>query len=152
MSSIALKPLAPGVLQGQVASGRDAPLRNGQRRQAAAEVRPFGAGRHINCNALSSRPTHPDLQRAVASSQDLHRTILRPITSAAMHFADRSEAFSIVVGAKVFVCDNLALSGDVIAIRRKHTAGFDLNATPVMSPRRSALHQRVRRETPAACG
>ncbi len=41
---------------------------------------------------------------------------------------DRSEAFSIVVGAKVFVCDNLALSGDVIAIRRKHTAGFDLNA------------------------
>ena len=41
---------------------------------------------------------------------------------------DRSEALSIVVGAKVFVCDNLALSGDVIAIRRKHTAGFDLNA------------------------
>jgi hypothetical protein len=41
---------------------------------------------------------------------------------------DRSEALSIVVGARVFVCDNLALSGDVIAIRRKHTAGFDLNA------------------------
>jgi len=41
---------------------------------------------------------------------------------------DRSEALSIVVGAKVFVCDNLMLSGDVIAIRRKHTAGFDLNA------------------------
>src|SRR5262249_36302092 len=41
---------------------------------------------------------------------------------------DRSEALSIVVGAMVFVCDNLALSGDVIAIRRKHTAGFDLNA------------------------
>ena len=41
---------------------------------------------------------------------------------------DRSEALSIVAGAKVFVCDNLALSGDLIAIRRKHTAGFDLNA------------------------
>src|SRR5207245_9669055 len=39
-----------------------------------------------------------------------------------------SEALAIVVGAKVLVCDNLALSGDVIAIRRKHTAGFDLNA------------------------
>jgi hypothetical protein len=41
---------------------------------------------------------------------------------------DRSEALSIVAGAKVFVCDNLTLSGDLIAIRRKHTAGFDLNA------------------------
>jgi hypothetical protein len=41
---------------------------------------------------------------------------------------DRSEALSIVAGATVFVCDNLALSGDLIAIRRKHTAGFDLNA------------------------
>lgn len=41
---------------------------------------------------------------------------------------DRTEALSIVAGAKVFVCDNLALSGDLIAIRRKHTAGFDLNA------------------------
>ena len=41
---------------------------------------------------------------------------------------DRSEALSIVAGAKVFVCDNLALSGDLIAIRRKHTTGFDLNA------------------------
>jgi len=41
---------------------------------------------------------------------------------------DRSEALSIVAGAKVFVCDNLTLSGDLIAIRRKHTAKFDLNA------------------------
>lgn len=41
---------------------------------------------------------------------------------------DRSEALSIVAGAKVFVCDNLSLSGDLIAIRRKHTSGFDLNA------------------------
>ncbi len=28
----------------------------------------------------------------------------------------------------MFVCDNLTLSGDLIAIRRKHTVGFDLNA------------------------
>ena len=41
---------------------------------------------------------------------------------------DRSEALSIVVGAKVFVCDNLMLSGDLIVMRRKHTPGFDLNA------------------------
>ncbi len=41
---------------------------------------------------------------------------------------DRSEALSIVAGAKVFVCDNLALSGDLIALRRKHTIHFDLSA------------------------
>jgi len=41
---------------------------------------------------------------------------------------DRTEALSIVVGAKVFVCDNLMLSDDLIVMRRKHTPGFDLNA------------------------
>lgn len=41
---------------------------------------------------------------------------------------DRSMALEIAVGVKVFVCDNLAFSGDLIALRRKHTAGFDLNA------------------------
>ena len=34
---------------------------------------------------------------------------------------DRTEALSIVVGAKVFVCDNLAFSGEV-TMHRKHTA------------------------------
>jgi hypothetical protein len=29
---------------------------------------------------------------------------------------------------RVFVCDNLVFSGDLIALRRKHTARFDLNA------------------------
>jgi hypothetical protein len=41
---------------------------------------------------------------------------------------DRSMALEIAVGVKVFVCDNLTFSGDLIALRRKHTTGFDLNA------------------------
>ena len=41
---------------------------------------------------------------------------------------DRSMALEIAVGVKVFVCDNLAFSGDLIALRRKHTPGFDLSA------------------------
>src|SRR6185436_19508098 len=41
---------------------------------------------------------------------------------------DRSMALEIAVGLKVFVCDNLAFSGDLIALRRKHTTKFDLNA------------------------
>jgi len=41
---------------------------------------------------------------------------------------DRSLALELAVGVKVFVCDNLAFSGDLIALRRKHTARFDLNA------------------------
>src|SRR5262245_46319167 len=38
---------------------------------------------------------------------------------------DRSMALEVAVGAKVFVCDNLAFSGDLIALRRKHTSHFD---------------------------
>jgi len=41
---------------------------------------------------------------------------------------DRSMALEIAVGVKVFVCDNLCFSGDLIALRRKHTARFNLNA------------------------
>lgn len=41
---------------------------------------------------------------------------------------DRSFATQLVAGARVFVCDNLAFSGDLIAMNRKHTAKFDLNA------------------------
>jgi len=41
---------------------------------------------------------------------------------------DRSMALEIAVGIKVFVCDNLAFSGDLIALRRRHTARFDLDA------------------------
>jgi hypothetical protein len=37
-------------------------------------------------------------------------------------------ALEICVGITVTVCDNMMFSGDVIALRRKHTAKFDLNA------------------------
>ncbi len=39
---------------------------------------------------------------------------------------DRSMSIQIAVGMRVFVCDNLAFAGDLIALRRKHTAGLDL--------------------------
>ena len=35
-------------------------------------------------------------------------------------------AIKIVAGAKVFVCDNLALSGDMIAMQRRNTTGLDM--------------------------
>jgi hypothetical protein len=41
---------------------------------------------------------------------------------------DKSFALDLAVGTRVFVCDNLAFSGDLIALHRKHTAKFDLNA------------------------
>jgi hypothetical protein len=41
---------------------------------------------------------------------------------------DQSMALEIAVGVKVFVCDNLCFSGDLIALRRRHTAKFNLNA------------------------
>lgn len=40
----------------------------------------------------------------------------------------RSFATQLAAGARVFVCDNLAFSGELIAMNRKHTAHFDLNA------------------------
>ena len=39
---------------------------------------------------------------------------------------DRSLALELAVGVRVFVCDNLAFAGDLIALKRKHTARFDL--------------------------
>ncbi len=42
------------------------------------------------------------------------------------HANDRSMAVEIAVGVRVFVCDNLAFSGDLIALKRKHTARFEL--------------------------
>jgi hypothetical protein len=37
-------------------------------------------------------------------------------------------AITVVAGQRVFVCDNLVLSGDLIALRRKHTSGLNLRA------------------------
>ncbi len=39
---------------------------------------------------------------------------------------DKSFAIQIAVGVRVMVCDNLAFSGDLIALKRKHTAGLNL--------------------------
>jgi hypothetical protein len=39
---------------------------------------------------------------------------------------DKTFPLQIVAGVQVLVCDNLALSGDVVALKRKHTSGLDL--------------------------
>src|SRR5437762_590293 len=39
---------------------------------------------------------------------------------------DKTMSIQIAVGFRVFVCDNLVFSGDLIALRRKHTSGLDL--------------------------
>ncbi|HEV8711702.1 MAG TPA: hypothetical protein VGX03_02605 [Candidatus Binatia bacterium] len=39
---------------------------------------------------------------------------------------DKSFAIQIAIGARVTVCDNLLLSGELIALKRKHTAGLEL--------------------------
>lgn len=42
---------------------------------------------------------------------------------------DQSMAISGVAGARVFVCDNMSMSGDVFAFHRKNTTNLDLAAT-----------------------
>lgn len=37
-------------------------------------------------------------------------------------------AIKVVAGTRVFVCDNLALSGDMIALQRRNTRGLDVEA------------------------
>lgn len=39
---------------------------------------------------------------------------------------DKSFAIQIAIGARVIVCDNLLMSGELIALKRKHTAGLEL--------------------------
>jgi len=39
---------------------------------------------------------------------------------------DKTMSIQIAMGFRVFVCDNLVFSGDLIALRRKHTSGLDL--------------------------
>lgn len=39
---------------------------------------------------------------------------------------DKTLSIQLAVGFRIFVCDNLAFSGDLIALKRKHTAGLDL--------------------------
>jgi hypothetical protein len=39
---------------------------------------------------------------------------------------DKTFAIQIAIGARVIVCDNLLMSGELIALKRKHTAGLEL--------------------------
>lgn len=39
---------------------------------------------------------------------------------------DKSLSLQIAIGLRVFVCDNMAFSGDLIALKRRHTSGLDL--------------------------
>jgi len=39
---------------------------------------------------------------------------------------DKSFPVQMIAGARVFVCDNLAFSGSVVTLRRKHTSGLDI--------------------------
>ena len=41
---------------------------------------------------------------------------------------DQSLSIRIAIGERVFVCDNLAFDGDLIALKRKHTTGLDLRS------------------------
>lgn len=41
---------------------------------------------------------------------------------------DMSLALQLAIGYRVFVCDNMSFAGDLIALKRKHTANLDLHA------------------------
>ena len=52
-----------------------------------------------------------------------------PDSCAALGFRqanDRSMALQMVAGLRVFVCDNLCLNGDFVALERRHTSGLNL--------------------------
>jgi Domain of unknown function (DUF932) len=40
---------------------------------------------------------------------------------------DKSLALQLAIGYRIFICDNMAFHGDLIALRRKHTANLDLH-------------------------
>jgi hypothetical protein len=44
------------------------------------------------------------------------------------HSNDMSEAVKLYAGVRVFACDNTAVSGDEIILRKKHTKHFDIRA------------------------
>jgi Domain of unknown function (DUF932) len=53
---------------------------------------------------------------------------------------DKSLSIQIVAGMKVFVCDNLVLSGDFVALQRKHTSGLDLVEEVSIAVEKYAAH------------
>lgn len=50
---------------------------------------------------------------------------------------------TVVAGSRVFVCDNLALSGDLIALKRRNTSGLDLEEAMLDGFDRFIAHVRV---------
>ena len=79
-------------------------------------------------------PGHDGLPCQPDSGQDYHFAMgIRTAN-------DQSFATQLAVGARVFVCSNLAFSGDLIAMNRKHTAKFDLNADISRAVDRFQLH------------
>ena len=40
---------------------------------------------------------------------------------------DKSLALQLAIGRRIFICDNMAFHGDLIALRRKHTGNLDLH-------------------------
>ena len=62
---------------------------------------------------------------------DLHRGSEKEIApSIGIRSSNNNKRFSIqlIVGTRVFVCDNLAFNGEVIALKRRHTSGLQLEA------------------------
>jgi hypothetical protein len=62
-------------------------------------------------------------------TMDIEGDILPGAMAAALgfrHANDKSMALQSVAGGRVFVCDNLALSGDMTVLKHKHTWNFSL--------------------------
>jgi len=59
---------------------------------------------------------------------DLAEQLVPGVSSAIgfRHSNDKKIAIQIVAGARVFVCDNMALSGDITVLKQKHTWGYSL--------------------------
>lgn len=67
-----------------------------------------------------------DMQPMSETSAALVKANGRGLSFGFRSSTNESLAIKAVAGSRVFVCDNLALSGDMIAIQRKSTTGLDL--------------------------
>ncbi len=70
---------------------------------------------------------------------------------------DKSLAASIVVGVNVFVCDNLALSGDSLLMNRRHSKYFNLKeevweATGLVSQKYQGFEEKIEILKSRKCG
>jgi len=61
---------------------------------------------------------------------DLETRLIEGVASAIgfRHANDKSMALWTVAGARVFVCDNLSLTGDATILKQKHTWGYNLRS------------------------